>query len=137
MEIIFIIVAVLASLLLIKKIVQTKARHRAAANVMFAKYTYLQLPRKDQERIHQTAVSMIGDATVENMAFANDVQRYGWYALAMDRLNIPSAVPDNPKWYTVKNPYSAIKPGDLMLRGIAKYLKREYDLDVTVTEKNQ
>ena len=67
--------------------------------------------------------------------FANEVERYGWYALAMNHIGIESKIPENPAWYRVKNPYVAIFPGNLMIRGVCDSIKQKYNIDVTVSEK--
>ena len=127
----------LGSLLLIivvLKIYRTKQQHAAAMNVVFAKYTFSKLPKKKQDLVHETAKDLVYGTDTKLRGFANEVERFGWYALAMDALGIASQVPENPAWNKVKNPYLAIHPGNSMLRAVSGYLRNAYGLDVKISE---
>ena len=127
----------LGSLLLIiivLKIVRAKRQHAAAVNVVFAKYTFSKLSKKKQNLVHETAKDLVFGTDTKLRGFANEVERFGWYALAMDALGIASQVPENPVWNKVKNPYVAIHPGDSMLRAVSGYLHTAYGLDVKISE---
>ena len=127
----------LGSLLLIivvLKIYRTKQQHAAAMNVVFAKYTFSKLPKKKQDLVHETAKDLVYSTDTKLRGFANEVERFGWYALAMDALGIASQVPENPAWNKVKNPYLAIHPGNSMLRAVSGYLRNAYGLDVKISE---
>ena len=127
----------LGSLLLIiviLKVYRAKQQHAAAMNVVFAKYTFSKLPKKKQELVHETAKDLVYGTDTKLRGFANEVERFGWYALAMDALGIASQVPENPLWSKVKNPYVAIHPGNSMLRAVSGYLHTAYGLDVKISE---
>ncbi|NOY61737.1 MAG: hypothetical protein GXP10_01060 [Gammaproteobacteria bacterium] len=125
------IIGVLVVAFVIKKIIDTKIRHSAACNVLFAKHTFGQLKKVDKQKVHDKAVALVLESGVKTRGFASEVERYGWYALAMNALNMPSAVPDNPCWYTIKNPYKAA-PGHRFIATIAKQLQRDYGVNVVV-----
>ncbi len=136
MEILFYIGAGLIVLAVVIKLVTMRNRHRAASNVVFAKYTFNKLNVAQQNSIHDKAIEMVLASDTKLRGFANEVERFGWYAVAMNALGIPSAVPDNPCWYKVKKPYSAVIPGDSMIYNVTGALQQQYDIKVKVsTEK--
>jgi len=132
-EILFYIVGMLVVVAITVKLVAMKRRHKAASNLVFAKYTFNKLNIAQQNSVHDKAVEMVIESTATKMTgFANEVERYGWYALAMDALGIHSAVPDNPCWYKIKNPYRAIIPGDSMIYNVTGALQ-QYNIDVKIS----
>ena len=136
MEIMFYIGAALIAITLVVKLVSIKKRHKAASNVVFSKYTFNKQNIEKQNSIHDKAIEMVLASNATKMdGFANEVERFGWYALAMDALGIHSAVPDNPCWYKVKNPYSAIIPGDAMIYKITDALQQQYNIKVEISGK--
>jgi len=132
-EILFYIVGMLVVTVITVKFFAMKRRHKAASNLVFAKYTFNKLNIAQQNSVHDKAVKMVVASPATRMTgFANEVERYGWYALAMDALGIHSAVPDNPCWYKLKNPYSAIFPGDSMIYNVTGALQ-QYNIDVKIS----
>jgi len=119
---------------IVLKIYRTKQYHSAAMNVVFAKYTYSKLSKNKQELVRDAAKDLVLGSNTKLRGFANEVERYGWYALAMEALAIPSQVPENPAWNRVKNPYVAIHPGNSMFRAVTGYLKKEYGIDVKISD---
>ena len=124
----------LVIVIIVLKVYRTKQAHAAAANIVFAKYTHGKLPKTKQKQVHEKAIELVKQIEPKIRGFANEVERYGWYALAMDNLGIPSAVPQNPAWNKVKNPYYAIKPGSLLIRGVSAFIAKQYNIDLTVSE---
>ncbi len=124
----------LVLIIIILKIYRTKQQHRAASNVVFAKYTFEKIKKTEQKKVKARAKALVINSNTKLRGFANEVERYGWYALAMDDLGIRSAVPDNPAWNKVKNPYSAIFPGNYLMRAVTTYLLREHDIDINISE---
>ncbi len=120
----------LIALVLIIRFIAARKKHQAAANVLFGKFTFDKLAKKEQQKVHKAAVSMVINSSLSTRGFANDIERYGWYALAMKSLSISSAVPDNPNWYDVKNPYTAVTAGDKMLYRISSALNHHYSIDI-------
>ena len=133
MEIMFYIGATLLVLAIAVKLMHTRNRHRAASNVVFAKYTFNKLNIAQQNSVHDKAVEMVLASDTRMDGFANEVERFGWYALAMNTIGIHSAVPDNPCWYKIKNPYSAIIPGDAMIYNVVGALQQQYNINVKVS----
>lgn len=131
------IIGVLVFVILILFIYRAKKDHAAACNVLFAKYTFPKLPKKRQSLVHDTAKDMVFASDTKLRGFANDVERYGWYAVAMDALGIESKVPDNPSWYKVKNPYVAIQPGNRMLRSLSATLNKQYGVNISVSAEKK
>ncbi|NOY73552.1 MAG: hypothetical protein GXP14_14495 [Gammaproteobacteria bacterium] len=109
--------------LVIMKYRAAKTKHQAAGNVVFAKYTFDKLSVDDQNKVKEKA-AQIASETVRD-----EIEQYGWYAVAMHTLNIPSAIPDNPSWYHTKRP-DVLRPSDLMLRSVLIFLNRNYNLDI-------
>ncbi|MCF6323298.1 MAG: AGE family epimerase/isomerase [Gammaproteobacteria bacterium] len=135
MEILLTIVGVLVVTIIAVKLFAMKRRHKAASNLVFAKYTFNKLNMAQQNSVHDKAVEIVLASTATRMTgFANEVERYGWYALAMDLLGIHSAVPDNPCWYQIKNPYNAIIPGDSMIYHVIGALQ-QYDINVKISSE--
>ncbi len=135
MEILLTIVGVLVVTIIAIKLFAMKRRHKAASNLVFAKYTFNKLNIAQQNSVHDKAVEMVVASPATRMTgFANEVERYGWYALAMDALGIHSAVPDNPCWYKIKNPYNAIIPGDSMIYNVTGALQ-QYNIDVKISSE--
>lgn len=130
----YIVAAVIAVVLLLLLIAffNSRKRYGAATNVVFAKYTYSKLGKDMQQKVHDRALEMILESGVSTRGFANEVERYGWYAVAMDRLGIPSKVPENPSWHKVANPYDALPASSYLINGVTKFLKKHYNIDVTV-----
>ena len=128
------ILGVLILIIIILKIVRTKQQHRAASNVVFAKYTFEQLKKTEQKKVKEKAKELVLASNTKMRGFANEVERYGWYAMAMSELGIHSAVPENPVWNSVKNPYTAIIPGNYLIRAVSSYLATEQGITVTVSE---
>lgn len=128
------IFAVLVFIIVALKIFRTKQQHRAASNVVFAKYTFDQLKKPEQKRVKERAKALVLASSTKLRGFANEVERFGWYAVAMDDLGIPSNVPENPAWYKVKNPYVAIFPGSYLLRAVSGYLLSEHEITVNISE---
>lgn len=133
MEILFYIGATLIVAVLVVKVVNMKRRHKAASNVVFAKFTFNKLNIDKQNSIHDKAIEMVHASDTNLRGFANEVERFGWYALAMDSLGIHSSVPDNPCWNRVKNPYLAILPGDSMIYNVTGALQQQYNIDVKIS----
>ncbi len=125
---------VLISIIIGLKIFRVKQKHAAALNIVFAKYTFLKISKKKQVLIKKKAKELVLASDTTLRGFANEVERYGWYALAMDALEITSQVPENPVWNSVKNPYLAIHPGDSMLRKVCNALNIEYGIDIKISE---
>ncbi len=126
--------AFLILVIIVLKTYRTRQAHAAASNIVFAKYTHGELPKNKQKQVHEKAIEIVKQTEPKIRGFANEVERYGWYAKAMDSLNIPSAVPQNPVWHKVKNPYYAIKPGSMMIRGVSAFIAKEYNINLTVSE---
>lgn len=128
------IIGALILIIVVLKLFRTKQQHAAALNIVFAKYTHGQLPKAKQKLVHEKAIEIVKNTEPKIRGFANEVERFGWYAKSMDALGIPSAVPDNPVWQKVKNPYLVIMPGNMLIRGVSDYLAKEHGINITVSE---
>lgn len=109
-------------LLIIKKYREAKAKHQAAANAVFAKYTFEKLSDEDKVNVENKAKELAP-------SYEGEIEQYGWYAVAMDALKIPSAIPDNPNWYKTKSP-DVLKPNEVMVKAVVTFINRNYDLDI-------
>lgn len=126
---------VLITIIIVLKVYRTRQQYKAASNLVFAKYTHQKLNGKQQKAVHEKAKQMVLDSNSKLTGFANEVERFGWYALAMNELNIDSMIPENPHWQKVKNPYLAIFPGNYLIRAVCLSLKNNYGIDIDVSEK--
>lgn len=124
------VVALLVTVAVLAFALRLRTRHRAASNVLFAKYTFDQLKKNTQKQVHDTAVGLVKNSESKTRGFANDAERYGWYALAMREMGISSQVPENPNWYPVRNPYRAISPSDVLLSSLAAMLSQQYGIQI-------
>ncbi|MDH5257704.1 MAG: hypothetical protein OEX07_06840 [Gammaproteobacteria bacterium] len=111
---------------------QFRRRHKAASNILFAKYSWLRLDKKVQLEVHQKAIELALRQGKGTQGFANEVEQFGWYALAMSAKGLPSAVPENPSWYSIANPYRAIKSDDPLITTISGALKSQFNANVSV-----
>ena len=102
-----------------------KMKHQAAANVVFAKYTYEKLSKEDRKRVEEKA------RKIAKTKYDSEVEQFGWYAVAMKSLGIPSAIPDNPSWYLTKHP-DVLIPSEMMIRAVMTFINRNYGLDIKV-----
>lgn len=135
LTIVFSVIGILIFVIVVLKLYRTRQQHKAASNVVFAKYTHAKLNAKQQKAVHDKAKDMVLQSNNKLTGFANEVERYGWYALAMRELGISSLVPENPSWYPVKNPYTAIFPGNALIGVVCMLLKQNYDIEINVSEK--
>ncbi|VAW83959.1 hypothetical protein MNBD_GAMMA16-1779 [hydrothermal vent metagenome] len=119
-------VAAAILLLILMKYRAAKTRHQAAGNVVFAKYTFGKLSLEDQTRVKEKAEE------IANKAASDEIEEYGWYAVAMHALKIPSAIPDNASWYHTKRP-DVLRPSDLMVRSVLIFLNNNYNLNIEIS----
>ena len=117
------------------KMYKTRQQHKAASNIVFAKYTHSKLTGKQQKDVQEKAKELVLNSNIKMTGFANEVERFGWYALAMNDLGISSKVPENPAWYPVKNPYVAIMPDSYLIDAVCNSIKQSYGIDVNVSAK--
>ncbi|MDH5301944.1 MAG: hypothetical protein OEW58_11340 [Gammaproteobacteria bacterium] len=115
------------------KVIRTKQQHAAAMNVIFAKYTFEKLSEEKRNLVREVAKDLVLSSTSKRRGYVNEVERFGWFALAMNELGIASMVPENPLWNKVKNPYTAIKPGNKLFSAICGVLKSEYGIDIEIS----
>lgn len=109
-----------------------RRRHHAASNVLLAKYSWLRLDKDTQQQVHERAVEFAISNGKGRQGFANEVEQFGWYALAMADMGLQSTVPGNPVWHRVRNPYLALDPQDPVIVAMAGVLKTEFSAIVTV-----
>ena len=117
------LIALALVLILVKQYLASKANHAAAANVVFAKYTFGTLSADQQHLVKEK----VAEFAAENEL--SEIARYGWYAIAMHALDIPSAVPENPNWYHKARP-DKVLPSDLLLKSVISFVEKNYDISV-------
>lgn len=87
----------------------------------FYRSTFNELSASEQHSVEVKAVEIIKQCgwSQTEVSFDDDVQKFGWYALAMAELRIkPIALLKN--WNFVQNPFFAIINGDEQLK-ISQY----------------
>jgi len=109
-------------LLIVIKYREAKSKHQAAANAVFAKYTFDKLVEDDQNRVKEKAKEHCS-------SYSNELVEYAWYAVAMSELSIQSAIPDNPNWYKTKTP-DVLVPSEVMVKAVITFINRTYDLGI-------
>lgn len=125
MEYFFWALGIALLVLIIIKYRGAKTKHQAAANVVFAKYTFEKLSEADQARVKEKAQSITSNS------LEDEITRFAWYAIAMNELGIPSSIPDNPKWYQTKTP-DVLLPNEFMIKAVVTFINRNYGLDIEV-----
>jgi len=125
MAYLFWLVAAAIVLFIIIKYRAAKTKHQAAGNVVFAKYTFDRLSLEDQTRVREKAEQIAKETA------RDEIEQYGWYAVAMHALKIPSAIPDNASWYHTKRP-DVLRPSDLMIRSVLIFLNKNYNLNIEI-----
>jgi len=133
----FYVVPAIIVLLFIYIYLSIKKRYFAAMNVVFAKYTFPRLSNRQREDVHEHSIAMVKSSNTKIRGYENEVERFGWYAVAMKDLGIPSAVPENPAWHDVSNPYKAIKPGSMYIRGVSLSLMQNYQIEIKVSDRKK
>ena len=108
-------------------------RYYAAMNVLMARYTFDRLNRPEQEAIKEEARSIVAARGLKISGYVHDIERFGWYALAMNALKVKSKLPENPAWYAVHNPTKALKKDDRFLRIAKLMVKQNYGVEIDVT----
>lgn len=119
-------------LLIIFFLLRIRRRYNAALNVYMARYTFDRLPRPDQKNVKEEAKQIVLGRGIKIEGYENDIERFGWYALAMKALSIPSKLPDNPNWHKIRNPSKAIKRGDVFLKTVSNLIKQNYSVDINI-----
>lgn len=106
-------------------------RAAAAGNVVAAKATFQQLNEKDQNAVHDHSIEVIrrsGWRSAKTPEYKSDLDRFGWYALAMMELGIrPLAI--IPAWSVVKNPWFPVDDSQIET---AITLARKCGFEVTI-----
>ena len=110
-------------LVLVKQYFKSRANHAAAANAVFAKYTFGSLTSDKQDIVRQKAQEL---ASTDRLS---EIECYGWYAIAMHALDIPSAIPENPKWYRNVRP-DKIYPSNLLINSVISFVEKQYSIKV-------
>jgi hypothetical protein len=140
MEIALIIAGLIAATILFLWMRAFSRRREAAINVVLGKATYLALAPDDQSKVSRKAEEILRELMAGRFnGFNSEVDRFGWYAIAMAHLAIPPVVNDYcyPKWYFVDNPFFAILPGDKMVESICRELKNKHRVEVVVSQEHK
>ncbi|WP_321820854.1 MULTISPECIES: hypothetical protein [unclassified Burkholderia] len=117
-----------------------KKRNRiagAAFNVLLAKHTFSTMPPDQKKTVEQRAAEILVASGARGHEYYDEVDKYGWYALAMNELGINSAIKEYPGWNRVRNPILAIFPGDPALSAASLAIKARWGVDVSVSSENK
>jgi hypothetical protein len=132
MEILALAATLLIFIFLLRRNLASNKRVDAALNVLLAKHAFSRSSTDEQERIAlRTRELMAGRGQAAE--FQGEVDRYGWYALAMKELGISPGVEGFKDWKAIGNPSTAISAGDPLLRTAAFLLKRKCGIDVSIS----
>ena len=117
------LIALALLLVLVKQYFASKTNHAAAANAVFAKYTFGTLSSDQQLLVKQKVAEFTSEDKLD------EIQRYSWYAIAMHALGIPSAIPENPVWYHKVKP-DKVYPSDMLLKSVISFVDKNYSIKV-------
>lgn len=131
MEIIALFATLLVFIFLLRRNLASGKRADAALNVLLAKHVFSKASPDERERIALRARELLAGRG-QAADFAGEVDRYGWYALAMKELGISPGVKGFKDWKGIANPSTAIRAGDPLLRTAAYLLKSQCGIDVQV-----
>ena len=131
MEIIALVATLLVFIFLLRRNLASGKRADAALNVLLAKHVFSSSSPEERERIELRTRELMAERG-QAPEFAGEVDRYGWYALAMKDLGIAPGVKGFKDWKAIANPSTAIKAGDPLLRTAAYLLKSKCGIDVVV-----
>lgn len=132
MEILALVATLLVFIFLLKRNLASGKRADAALNVLLAKHVFSRASTAEQERIELRARELMAERG-HGPEFIAEVDRYGWYALAMKELGISPGVKGFKDWKAIADPSIAIKAGDPLLRTAAYLLKSKCGIDVLVS----
>ena len=110
-------------LVLAKQYLRSRANHAAAANAVFAKHTFALLTSDQKDAVRQKAKELAATDRI------SEIECYGWYALAMHELAIPSAIPENPCWYPKVRP-DKIYPSNLLVNSVISFIEKRYSISI-------
>lgn len=131
MEIFALASTVLVFIVLLRSNVGSSKRADAALNILLAKHTFSQLSIEDRNRVESRTHEILTERGFD-LHFQNDIERYGWYALALSDLGIAHQATGLNGWKAISNPSKAIAAGDPLLQTAAFLLKKKYSINVSV-----
>lgn len=132
MEILALVATLLVFVFLLRRNLASSKRADAALNVLLAKHAWSRMSPDEQGRVEaHTRELMAGRGLAPE--FRGEVDRYGWYALAMNELGISHQVPGFKGWKAIGNPSAAIGSGDPLLSSAAFLLRKKCGIDVSVS----
>lgn len=131
MEILALAATLLVFIFLLRRNLASGKRADAALNVLLAKHVFSGSSSDERERIELRTRELMTERG-HAPEFIGEVDRYGWYALAMKELGIAPGVKGFKDWKAIGNPSTAIKAGDPLLRTAAYLLKSKCGIDVLV-----
>lgn len=137
MRVLLIIGSVVAAVYLFLRLRNDAIRHAAAQNIVVAKHTFHLLPENDQLRVKEHAENLVNGLMHGRFeGFNGEIDKYGFYALAMAELNIPSAIREFG-WNYVRNPFTAVLPKDKNLEIVTKYFKYRYHINISISNDHR
>lgn len=132
MEILALVATLLVFVFLLRRNFASNKRADAALNVLLAKHTFSRSSAEERERIELRTRELMAERG-QVPEFRGEVDRYGWYALAMKELGMSHGIKGFSGWKPIGNPSSAISPNDPLLRTAAFLLKKKCGIDVSVS----
>jgi len=110
------------------------SKYSAARNALLAKHTWDQLQGDDARgQVGARVREISGVSTLEMLATFSPAQTYGFYALAMESLGLPPALPGE-RWFSVSNPYRAALGADPELASAKQYFRRKYGVEINLDD---
>lgn len=131
MEILALAATLLVFIFLLRRNFASSKRADAALNALLAKHAFSRSSPDEQGTIALRARALMAERG-HAPEFRGEVDRYGWYALAMKELGMSPGVKGFKDWKSIGNPSTAIAAGDPLLRTAASLLKSRCGIDVDI-----
>lgn len=112
-------------------------RFSAAMNVILAKYTFSCLSESERLRVERRAEEILHRLLKGRFnGYWGEVDRFGWFALAMAELGIQPSV-NGERWSYVRNPFFAVSFGDRVFSRICEYMKRKHGIEISINREHR
>ncbi len=131
-NILLLVASVFVFVFLLRRNAGSNKRADAALNMLLAKHTFSQLSEDEKAGVELRTREIMAQRG-QAPEFQGDVDRYGWYALAMSELGILHQAQGFKGWKAIGNPSTAIAPGDPLLMAATFLLIKKCGIDVSVS----
>lgn len=132
MNVVFTVLLVLAAIYLVHRHISSNRRLNAAMNVVLAKYTFERLSAPQRSQVELRAQEILLKCGFQGYEFNGDIEKFGFYAIAMHELDIDHGMEGYPGWNIVQNPFLAVLPNDPAFKVAVYAVKQRTGSDISV-----